>query len=153
MTEEQEDFSSLLETLEGVGQGETPRARIRRYVEEFMGTLPEDRRRNPPPLYCSSERSFRLHQSIAFFHWMKAQGKDVKIMISSVSYGKGRLHVWYKDGSADFVSRVYLDSSESSREKVSFFHFQFFDSPEEVTFADFPYNFMEDYDPNFWKSL
>lgn len=152
MIQTQEQLTSLLDDLDGVGLGESPRARIRRYVEEFMGTLPEDKRKTPPPLYCTPE-TFRLHQAVAFFHWMKGRGKDVKIMVSSFVYSRSPcLHVWYKDGSADFFSRQYFDSSESARGD-SIFAFEFFDSPEEITFASFPYNFLADYDPNFWKTL
>lgn len=150
MIETQEDLDSLIGTLEGVGLGESPRDRIRRYVERFMETLPEDRRKKPPLwIDRKTETLFRLHQSVAFFHWMKDQGKNAKIMISSLSDGRNsRLHVWYKEGSADFVSRSLY---ESPRSWSSIFSFKFFDSPEEVTSSDFPYNFMETYDPNFWR--
>ena len=154
MIETQEDLDSLIGTLEGVGLGETPIARIRRYVEEFMETLPEDRRKTTHPFYGNSVEKFRMHQTIAFFYWMKGRGKDVKIMVvDTSSRKKPQIHVWYKDGSANFLNKTYFDSSEASRSSVDFLHFEFFNDPWLLHPSDLSINYLEDFDPKFWNLL
>lgn len=152
MIETQEDLDSLLADLEDVGLGETPIARIRRYVEQFMETLPEDRRKTPHPFYGNSIETFRMHQTFAFFYWMKGRNKDVKILVVDSSTRKSpQIHVWHRDGSANFLTKTYFDSSEASINSVDFLHFEFLDDPWLLHPSDMSINYLANFDPKFWN--
>ena len=152
MIETQEDLDCLLADLEDVGLGETPIARIRRYVEEFMETLPEDRRKTPHPFYGNSIEKFRMHQTFAFFYWMKGRGKDVKIMVvDTLSRKKPQIQVWHRDGSANFLTKTYFDSSEASINSADYLHFEFLNDPQDLRPSDISINHLSDFDPKFWN--